>query len=233
MIGAAEARMFAIAEVVAVAAAYIAISLSAVAALDLSTLFSTGWSVPERATGADFLLGAFVQVALVLIAAYILNLKDVRDAIKGVFVRSTRAGWTIAGIATAIHIGTAVLVFLPRPALVLEPSVQNVLLSAIPAADGWSQEVVFRGYVLYRLARAGVTPIVQIALSGLLFASIHIGYIGDSFGAAAAPLVGTFMLGCFYAWAVQMGRGSLKPVVCFHVLIIVMLQPWLALARFN
>jgi hypothetical protein len=39
------------------------------------------------------------------------------------------------------------------------------------------------------------------------------------------------MLGCFYAWAVQSGRGSLRPVVCCHVLIIVALQPWLALAR--
>lgn len=123
------------------------------------------------------------------------------------------------------------LAVLPRPGLVLEPSVRNLLLSAIPAADGWSQEVVFRGYVLYRLARADVRPLVQILLSGALFAAIHIGYTGDTPLEFAAPIIGTFMLGCFYAWAVQMGRGSLKPVVYLHVLIIVVLQPWLALGR--
>jgi hypothetical protein len=39
------------------------------------------------------------------------------------------------------------------------------------------------------------------------------------------------MLGCFYAWSVQSGRGSLLPVVVCHVVVIVILQPWLALAR--
>ena len=39
------------------------------------------------------------------------------------------------------------------------------------------------------------------------------------------------MLGCFYAWAVQVGRQSLKPAIACHILIIVVLQPWLALAR--
>ena len=39
------------------------------------------------------------------------------------------------------------------------------------------------------------------------------------------------MLGCFYAWAVKSGRDSLTPVICCHVLIIVVLQPWLAFAH--
>jgi membrane protease YdiL (CAAX protease family) len=107
----------------------------------------------------------------------------------------------------------------------------NVILSAVSAPDGWSQEVMFRGYVLFRLARAGVRAIAQILLSGTLFAAIHFGYAGESGWSILAPLVGTFMLGCFYAWAVRAGDGSLKPVVCCHVLIIVVLQPWLALAQ--
>jgi membrane protease YdiL (CAAX protease family) len=107
----------------------------------------------------------------------------------------------------------------------------NLILSAVSAPDGWSQEVLFRGYVLFRLSRAAVPAIVQILVSGGLFAAIHFGYAGESAWEILSPLVGTFMLGCFYAWAVQKGGRSLKPVICCHVLIIVILQPWLALAR--
>jgi hypothetical protein len=184
----------------------------------------------ERGVGSGFLTGALVQVALVLIGAWLLVCKDMRMAIAASFAASTRGAWIIAIIATAIHVGTGMLLFLPQPERVWEISWLNLILSIVPAADGWSQEVMFRGYVLLRLARSGVPAIAQILLSGSLFAAIHFGYAGETAWAFLAPLVGTFMLGSFYAWAVQVGRGSLKPVICCHVLIIVILQPWLALA---
>ncbi len=218
------------AEVLCVAAAYIVISTAAVSALDLSSVFPGDWSVEERATGGGFLAGAVVQVALVLLGAYILGLKDLRSAISASLAASTRKAWTIAAIATAIHVSTAMLVFLPEPHRVWELSGLNLILSGIPAADGWSQEVLFRGYVLFRLARAAVPAMAQIVVSGILFAAIHFGYAGETAWTFVTPLVGTFMLGCFYAWAVQIGRGSLKPVICCHAIIIVITQPWLALA---
>ena len=220
-----------VAEVAATAAAYILISTTAVSALDIAALFPAGWSVAERATGSGFLIGAVVQIILVLIGAYVFGLKELRAAIGATIAPSTRKAWTIAGIATAIHIGTALLLFLPQPARVWELSGLNLLLSALSAPDGWSQEVLFRGYVLFRLARAGVRAPAQILISGALFSAIHFGYTGQGVWETLAPLVGTFMLGGFYAWAVQSGRGSLKPVVCCHVLIILALQPWLALVR--
>lgn len=219
------------AEVLSVAAAYILISTSAVSATDAAVLFPSTWIAAERATGGGFLTGAIVQVALVLVGACFLRLKELRRAIAASLAPSTGKAWTIAAIATAIHIGTGMLVFLPQPYRVWEPSALNLILSAVPAADGWSQEVLFRGYVLFRLARANVAPIIQIFISGSLFSAIHFGYAGVSGWEIFAPLIGTFILGCFYAWAVQSGRGSLKPVICCHVLIIVVLQPWLALAR--
>jgi hypothetical protein len=224
-------EVHAAAEVVSVVGVYILISTAAVGAVDVASLFPANWSSAERATGSGFLTGALVQVVLVLLGAYLLGPKDLRRAIAASFVVSTRKAWIIAAIATAIHIGTGLLVFLPRPERVWELSGLNLVLSAVPAADGWSQEVLFRGYVLLRLARAGVPAIVQILVSGSLFAAIHFGYAGETAWAFLAPLVGTFMLGCFFAWAVQSGRGSLKPVISCHILIIVILQPWLALAR--
>ena len=221
----------AVGEVISVAAIYILISTSAVSAFDVSFLFPANWNSAERITGSGFLIGAFVQVVLVLVGAYLLGLKDLQRGIAASFAASTPHAWIIAAIATAIHIGTAILVFLPQPERVWELSRLNVILSAVPAADGWSQEVLFRGYVLFRLARAGVHAIAQMLISGSLFAAIHFGYAGETAWAFLLPLVGTFMLGCFYALAVQSGRGSLKPVIICHVLIIVILQPWLALAR--
>jgi hypothetical protein len=224
-------QVHAAAEVVSVAGIYILISTAAAGAVDVASLFPASWSPAERTTGSGFLTGALVQVALVLLGAYLLGRRDLRRAIAASFAASTRKAWIIAAIATAIHIGTGMLVFLPRPERVWELSGLNLILSAVPAADGWSQEVLFRGYVLFRLSRGGVPAAVQIPVSGSLFAAIHFGYAGETAWEFVAPLVGTFMLGCFYAWAVQSGRGSLKPVICCHMLIIVVLQPWLALAR--
>ena len=221
----------ALAECVAVAAVYIAISIAAVTTIDLSFVFPDAWSPQERSTGNGFLVGALVQFLLVLLGAYALGLVDLRKAIARVFSPSTRQAWTIAAIATAIHIGTGLALFLPQPERVWEASSVNLILSAACAPDGWSQEVFFRGYVLARLARGGVPALAAILMSGALFAAIHIGYVGDGFWATLMPLVGTFMLGSFFAWAVHSGGGSLKPVVIGHVLIVVILQPWLALAR--
>jgi hypothetical protein len=217
--------------VVAVAATYIVISTSAVDTLTAESLFPTGWSSAERTTGSGFLLGALFQFLLVLSAAYLLGFNDLKRAIAACSAASTSKAWSIAAIATAIHIGTAILMFLPQPERVWELSGLNLILSAVSAPDGWSQEVLFRGYVLFRLARCDVPSLVQILISGALFAAIHFGYTGETAWEFITPLIGTFMLGCFYAWAVQSGAGSLKPVVVCHVLIIVVLQPWLALAH--
>ena len=222
---------YAVAEVIALAAAYILISTGTATTVNATFLFPAAWSIAERTTGSAFLSGALVQVALVLFGAYLLGRTDLQRAIAASFAPANRQAWIIAGIATAIHIGTAVLLFLPQPSRIVEISELNLILSAAPAPDGWSQEVMFRGYVLFRLARASVPALLQIVISGGLFAAIHYGYTGETAWEFLSPLVGTFVLGCFYAWAVQLGRGSLKPVICCHVLIIVVTQPWLALAQ--
>jgi membrane protease YdiL (CAAX protease family) len=70
----------------------------------------------------------------------------------------------------------------------------------------------------------------QIALSALAFATIHLGYIGSEGLGVFWPLVGTATLGGILAWSVVEGRGSILPAVVAHVAILVVVQPWLALA---
>lgn len=80
----------AIAEVVAVAVAYIAISTSAVGALDVSLLFPASWPLDARATGSGFLIGAVIQVVLVLVGAYLISLTDLQDHRRSAALASAR-----------------------------------------------------------------------------------------------------------------------------------------------
>ncbi len=138
-------RLSAIAEVVAVGAAYIAISIAAVTSIDASFAFPEAWTAAQRDVGSGFMVGAVVQILLVLTGAYLLGLVDLRRAFSATVARSSGKAWTIAVVATAIHITTAVMMVIPQPARVWEVSSVNLLLSAVPAADGWTQEVLFRG----------------------------------------------------------------------------------------
>lgn len=226
-----RSRLFAIGEVLLVTGAYIAISLGFVSAVDFAGIMPELLVERERIVGGVFLAGAAIQLALVLAAAYLLRLEAMAAAIRNAFKPATRSAWSIALIASAIHVATGAFAVLGEPAILFEPSWRNAILSVAPAPDGWTQEIVFRGYVILRLARAGIAPAVQVLLSGALFAGIHIGYAGEGVWQFLFPLIGTFALGSFFAWAVQKGDGSLKPVILCHVAIIVLLQPWLSLAR--
>lgn len=218
----------AVVEVFLAGLAYIAIALLFVASVDFGRLIPKTLSPEARDVGAGFLEGVLVQV--VLVVALVLISRDMRSAIGRTFALGNPAAWGAAFIAVAIHSATLVFFFMDEPSLVFRLSNENIILSGISAVDGWSQEVMFRGYVIYRLARSGAPVIVQIVLSAFLFSAIHLGYAGEGLWDAFFPFFGTAVLGGFFAWSVLLGRGALLPVIAAHVLLIVIVQPWLALA---
>ncbi len=65
--------IYATLEVAVLAGAYILISTATAQGVDASFLFPAAWSSAERGTGSGFLIGAIVQVALVLVGAYLLR----------------------------------------------------------------------------------------------------------------------------------------------------------------
>ncbi len=218
----------AIVEVIVTGAVFIVLSHAAAAGLRLETLLPAFLSAPERAGGASFIAGAAAQIALVL--AFALIFKDLPRAIVNSLQFGTIPAWGAALIAISIHAATIAFFFLDDPAQIFEPSRRNLFLSIAPAFDGWSQEVFFRGYVIYRLARGGLPVLAQIAISALLFAAIHVGYVGDDLLSVIWPMFGTAVLGGFLAWSVLLARGALLPVVFCHAVLIVIVQPWLALS---
>jgi len=221
-------RTFAIVEVIVVGAAYIILAHAAAAGLRLEAVMPAFLDGPERGVGATFIAGAVAQIALVL--AFAMVFKDLRHAIVNSLKLGSIPAWGAALIAISIHASTIAFFFLDNPTQIFEPSRRNLFLSIAPAFDGWSQEVFFRGYVIYRLARGGLPVMAQIAISAFLFAAIHVGYIGADVFSVIWPMFGTAVLGGFFAWSVLLARGALLPVVFCHAALIIIVQPWLALS---
>lgn len=217
----------ALVEIVLLGLVYIAVAPAFVRSVDWRALFPASFSQAESATGAGFLAGAVIQ--LVLVAAFAVMFKTMRSAIKGSIQFGTAAAWGAALIACVIHATTLAAFFIDDPARILEASERNLILSIAPAADGWSQEVMFRGYVIYRLAQSGAPAVVQILTSAILFAAIHFGFTGNDPWSVFWPLFGTAVLGGFLAWSVRLGNGALMPAVVCHTLLIIIIQPWLSL----
>ncbi len=216
-------------EVAVVTAAYIAVTRLAVASAGAAPALPAFLSAREAAVGGVFLVGAVAQL-LFVIAAAAAGMPGFREAIRSSWRAAPGEAWFIALAAGAIQCATIALFFIPEPAQIFELSARNGLLSLLAITDGWSQEVVFRGYVLLRLAKAGLPVWLQVAASGAAFAAIHVGYIGSDGLGVIWPLVGTATLGAVLALSVIRGKGSLLPAVTAHALIILIVQPWLALA---
>lgn len=84
------------------------------------------------------------------------------------------------------------------------------------------EEIVFRGYMLTRLARSGASRTSQVLISGIAFGVVHMAY-------GLWAIVMTLLLGIALAWLYLLGRRSLTaPIVC-HGAINVIIEPWLLL----
>lgn len=228
--GTTAGRTWLATEVALVTLTYIAATQLAVAAFDAAPLLPQSLGPAEARTGGVFLVGALCQLGFVAALAGPIAHRTFRQAVRLSFKPAPGRAWFIALSAAAIQCVTVALFFVPDPAVFLELSARKALLASITVPDGWTQEVVFRGYLILRLAQAGLPGWLQVAASGAAFASIHLGYIGSEGLGVFWPLVGTFMLGGVLALSVLAGRGSLLPAIVSHMLIVLIVQPWLALA---
>jgi len=97
--------------------------------------------------------------------------------------------------------------------------VWGVFVSVIGA---FVEEVIFRGFILTEFQRLRSSVWVQVALSGVIFGLLHIGF--GWWGMACTTLMG-MVLAISYLWS---GRSLLAPVVG-HCLINIIIEPWLLL----
>lgn len=93
---------------------------------------------------------------------------------------------------------------------------------------GFCEEAVFRGYIMTRLRDAGISPVLQVLASGFWFGLVHFNF-GTSLLTTFTVTVGNMVLGVLFALVYLLGRRSLLPVVGAHVLIDLIIEPWLVL----
>lgn len=84
------------------------------------------------------------------------------------------------------------------------------------------EECVFRGYLIGELERIRVSIPIQILVSGLAFGIIHVGF-------DLAGILMTLVMGMVLATVYFIGKRSLTPSIVGHVVINVLVEPWLLL----
>ena len=202
-----------------------------------ATQWFSGFSQIESNIPGGFTTGAITQIILIIVLISIPIFPDVRKAISTLIQPATSKGWRIALIILLIEVIVLYLGWIKDLDKLYDTSSFGISMSIVPSFDGLTQEIIFRGYLILRLARSGISAPWQIIISGILFAAIHIPYMAvpnQDFslivGASLIPLAGTFSLGAAWAFAFQQSGYKLMPVVASHILVIAIVQPWLALA---
>ncbi len=215
--------------------AYIILARSAVG---MDFFGASGWfpafSEAESQVAGEMTNGAIAQIFLV---AILLVVPQVRQAISTIWQSAPKSGWIIAGSVLMVDVITLYAGWIGDFGKLIDMSPFGISMSVIPSFDGITQEIIFRGYVILRLAQAGISRFGQIAASGFLFGSIHFGYGQmldlnslSSLLSMFVPFAGTFGLGAAWAFAFQESEYKLQPVIVSHMLVIVFVQPWLALS---
>ena len=225
-------------EVLAVGGLYILVTRLAVSGLWQRVDWYDGLLGPlEARIATGFTLGALVQLVLLALMLIVMGDGPLRRGLATLRLPAARPGWVIAISVAVIDVAVLYAVWIGPVPVDRQLSGFGIAMSLAPAVDGLTQEAVFRGYVLLRLADTRLGAGAQARVSGALFGAMHFGY-GQALEvtgfaglwALAVPALGTFGLGVAWAFAFLAAGRRLLPVVVSHALVIAAVQPWLALA---
>lgn len=217
----------ALTEVFVVCGIYILLARAGVAADWLQTQSWAPFSsqVQNKIAGG-FFNGAVAQLILVGLLLISPVGAPARRALASLFLSAPLRGWTIAFSVAIVDIAILYAGWIGDFSHLVDGTAFGLTMSVIPAIDGFSQELIFRGYLILRLMDGGLPRPALAAVSGFMFSLIHINY-GGSYN--LAPILGTFGLGVAWAFAFLESDRKLAPVVASHMLVIAAVQPWLAL----
>lgn len=105
------------------------------------------------------------------------------------------------------------------------------ILSAV--VGGIVEEVFFRRWLMDMLMARDVGPILQVIISGIAFGLAHASWTllaKRDFKATLPAIISTLILGIFLAIIYLAGGRNLGPCIFAHVLINIIIEPWLMLS---
>jgi uncharacterized protein len=108
------------------------------------------------------------------------------------------------------------------------------ILSAL--VGGIVEEVFFRRWVMDMLMSRGVDTILQVIISGVVFGLAHTSWTiiaKRNFKVTLPAIISTSILGVFLASIYLAGGRNLGPCIFAHVMINVVVEPWLMLSAIS
>jgi uncharacterized protein len=105
------------------------------------------------------------------------------------------------------------------------------ILSAV--VGGIVEEVFFRRWTMDMFMKGGFNPILQVIISGIAFGLVHASWTllaKRNFKATLPAILSTSILGIFLAIIYLAGGRNLGPCIFTHVLINIVIEPWLMLS---
>lgn len=139
-------------------------------------------------------------------------------------------GWLLGALVALTFCAFTISRNPPIRAHLLDITWLKVAAIAMALASGITEELFFRGALMNLFAAHGAAILVQILLSGLVFGAVHIVWIGFTGPRGiASVLAATTTLGIALAIVFLVSGRSVVPCVAAHVLINLVLEPWLIL----
>jgi uncharacterized protein len=105
------------------------------------------------------------------------------------------------------------------------------ILSAV--VGGIVEEVFFRRWIMDNFMSGGFNPILQVVISGVAFGLAHTSWTllaKRDFKVTLPAIISTSILGIFLAIIYLAGGRNLGPCIFAHVLINIVIEPWLMLS---
>ena len=197
------------------------------------TLFGTIMASGLRARATIELTGAMLGeiVVLVLLVLY-LKLRGIGLRQLGLWVPAPARGWLAATIIAGLFIWFNLALPLRNQQNLTEVSlfhIYNSLTAGVIA--GFVEEIIFRGFFMTDLAKAGFGKTVQVTISAILYGLVHSawGFTSGTFTMhmLGGAVIGTGIFGVFCSIVYLTSQRSLMPVIVGHSVIDFVIEPWL------
>jgi len=141
--------------------------------------------------------------------------------------------WILAAITAIAYVSYTMKVIPLVFAKQKEISLFKLLGILAALVGGIVEEVFFRRWIMDMLMARGVDPILQVIISGVAFGLAHTSWmllVKRDIKVTLPAILSTSILGIFLAFIYLTGGRNLGPCIFAHVLINVVIEPWLMLS---